>query len=122
MPDRASVARWVEGYVRAWSSNDPDDIGDLFTPEATYRTTPHAEPWRGRGAIVAGWLDRRDEPGQATFEWDLLAIDGETVIITGETDYREPPIRYSNLWVLRLDAEGHCSEFTEWWMQQNLEA
>ena len=21
------------------------------------------------------------------------------------------------LWVVRLDAEGRCTEFTEWWMQ-----
>ena len=28
-----------------------------------------------------------------------------------------PPSTYSNLWVIRLDAEGRCTEFTEWWMQ-----
>ena len=28
-----------------------------------------------------------------------------------------PPHTYSNLWVVRLDAEGRCTEFTEWWMR-----
>ena len=23
----------------------------------------------------------------------------------------------SNLWVIRLDPEGRCAEFAEWWMQ-----
>ena len=31
--------------------------------------------------------------------------------------YLQPPIEYSNLWVIRLDGDGRCSEFTEWWMQ-----
>jgi hypothetical protein len=30
---------------------------------------------------------------------------------------RSPPHTYSNLWVIRLDADGRCAEFTEWWMQ-----
>ena len=36
----------------------------------------------------------------------------------GETVYRNPPRTYTNLWVIRLDAEGRCTEFTEWWMQR----
>jgi hypothetical protein len=31
--------------------------------------------------------------------------------------YRTPPHSYSNLWIIRLDAEGRCTEFTEWWMR-----
>jgi hypothetical protein len=26
---------------------------------------------------------------------------------------------YSNLWVIRLDAEGRARAFTEWWMDQS---
>ena len=24
---------WIAGYIRAWETNDPDDIRSLFTPE-----------------------------------------------------------------------------------------
>ena len=34
------VTTWIEGYVRAWNSNDPDDIGSLFTMDAEYSTAP----------------------------------------------------------------------------------
>lgn len=34
------LTTWVDGYVRAWASNDPDDIGRLFTDDATYYTAP----------------------------------------------------------------------------------
>ena len=56
-------ADWVAGYIAAWESNDPAQIGALFTDDAVYLTSPDAEPRRGRDAIVAGWLEDLDEPG-----------------------------------------------------------
>jgi ketosteroid isomerase-like protein len=106
--------RWVDGYVRAWNSNDPADIGALFTDDARYYTAPFREPWRGREQIVQGWLDRRDEPGDATFEWQPVLATGELAIVQGVTGYADET--YSNLWVIRLDPSGRCHEFTEWWM------
>ncbi len=109
---------WISGYERAWSSNDPEDIGALFTDDARYLTEPFAEPWSGREAIVAGWLEHRDEPGAATFEWQPLLETPELSIVTGTTAYREPPRIYDNLWVIRFAADGRCREFVEWYMQR----
>jgi hypothetical protein len=107
--------------VAAWSSNDPDEIGALFTKDAVYYTEPFAAPWRGRAEIVEQWLARKDEPGQYTFAWQPLVETPELAMITGTAAYREPPIVYSNLWVVRLDADGRCREFTEWWMKHPAE-
>jgi hypothetical protein len=109
------LRKWIDGYVEAWTSNDPDRIGDLFTPDAEYYTAPFSRPWRGRTAIVDGWLERKDEPGEATFEWRPLAVTDEVAIIQGAARYSDRT--YSNLWVIRLDADGRCREFTEWWME-----
>ncbi|MDQ3941358.1 MAG: nuclear transport factor 2 family protein [Actinomycetota bacterium] len=112
------VRSWVEGYVRAWNTNDPDDIAALFSEDARYFTEPHADPWRGRAGIVEGWLEAKDEPGETTFDYDVVAIDGDLAFVKGVTTYRTPPRRYSNLWEVRLDANGRCTEFVEWWMEQ----
>jgi ketosteroid isomerase-like protein len=106
----------MERYIRAWNSNDPDEIGALFTDDALYYTEPFTPPWRGRAEIIERWLARKDKPGQATFEWHPLVVTPEVAIITGTARYKEPPSVYSNLWVLRLDPDGRCREFTEWWM------
>jgi ketosteroid isomerase-like protein len=112
------VGDWIAAYVRAWNSNDPDDIGALFTDDATYRTEPFSEPWRGRAEIVERWLERKDEPGNSEFAWKPLVVAGDLAVVEGTTRYREPADTYSNLWVLQLDADGRCREFTEWWMKQ----
>jgi uncharacterized protein (TIGR02246 family) len=114
--ERADVEAWVERYVRAWSTNDPGEIGALFTDDAVYYTAPHREPWRGRDGIVAGWLDRKDEPGTWDFRWEVQDVAADRAYVRGWTTYHTEEADGPNLWVIRLDAEGRCSEFTEWWM------
>ena len=108
---------WVDAYVRAWNSNDPAAIGALFAPDAAYYTEPHRPPWRGRDEIVRRWLDRKDEPGDTGFRWHPVAVTQDVAVVQGETVYRTTSQTYSNLWIIRFDAEGRCTEFTEWWMQ-----
>ena len=112
-----AVTGWVHGYRRAWESNRPEDIGGLFTEDAAYFTEPWAKPWLGRDEIVTQWLEHRDEPGDTTFEWHPLIVTEDLAIIEGQTVY--PTVRYSNLWVLRLDRYGQARQFTEWWMDQS---
>ncbi|TDE57168.1 nuclear transport factor 2 family protein [Nonomuraea mesophila] len=105
---------WIEGYVRAWNSNDPDDIAALFTENAVYYAEPYSSPWQGRDAIVSEWLARQDKPGEATFEWHPVCVTDEVSVVQGVTTY--PDKTYSNLWVIRFVPDGRCREFTEWWM------
>jgi ketosteroid isomerase-like protein len=117
--DTTDAVRWVEEYVKAWESNDPEVIGALFTSDARYLTAPWRRPWSGREAIVREWLDRRDEPGQWSFTFEPVAVAGDLAIVQGVTTYQDqPPVVYSNLWLIRLDDQGRCTEFTEWWMLQ----
>ena len=106
---------WIAAYRRAWESNEPADIRSLFTADAEYRTAPYSEPWTGHDAIVAGWLEAADEPGDWTFEWAPLVDTEGLSIITGTTVYDDAPT-YSNLWVIRWGDDGRARAFTEWWM------
>ena len=57
---------------------------------------------------------------EAEFRWHLVAVTPDVAFVQGETIYRTPRHTYSNLWVIRLDTEGRCTEFTEWWMRHPL--
>jgi ketosteroid isomerase-like protein len=110
-----AVQQWLDRYLAAWRSNAPDQIGALFAEDATYAFSPVEPPARGRDAIVAAWLGHGDDPG----EWETtvrpLLIDGDQAVIRGDTTYANGD-HYENLWVLRLDDAGQCTEFTEWWV------
>ena len=115
--NEADAASWVDRYVRAWESNDPVAIGDLFAENATYRQRPDDDPWQNRDGIVAGWLGTKDDPGTWTFRSEVLAAAGDLALVRGWTHYADPPADYHNLWVLHFDDEKRCVDFTEWWME-----
>ena len=77
--------------------------------------SPDADPWRGRDAIIAGWLEDLDEPDTWAFDWRLVHEDEGFVVVQGRTEYRADK-DYLNLWIIRLDADGRANEFTEWYM------
>lgn len=109
------TANWIDGYLRAWRSNDPDDIGALFTDDAVYLTAPDAEPRRGRAEIASGWIEDADAPGEWSFDWHVVHETSGIAVVQGRTEY--PAERdYLNLWVIRFAADGRASEFTEWYM------
>ena len=87
MSSLEAVAAWIENYRKAWESNDPRDIGDLFAEDAAYFTEPFAKPWLGRDAIVDNWIKNADEPGSTTFECHPLIITDELAIIEATTTY-----------------------------------
>lgn len=116
--DSSTVTAWVDQYVRAWNSNDPAEIGALFTDDASYFTGPFDAPWVGRDVIVREWLKRQDALGSTTFRYELLATTVETGVVRGWTLYHDPPTEFSNIWLVRLDPDGRCREFTEWWVDR----
>ena len=119
MTDRGTAAEWLRRYRVAWESNDEADIRALFTDDAVYNYHPfEPEPAAGIEAIVASWLENRDEPGDTEFEGRVLAVDGEVAIVQCVTSYvrANPPTTYDNLWVIRLRDDGRASEFTEWYI------
>jgi hypothetical protein len=42
-------------------------------------------------------------------------LDGDRAVARGDSRYADGKV-YLNLWVLRFDDEGRCSEFVEWYM------
>ena len=83
---RDDVQIWLDRYIAAWSSYDETAIGDLFAEDAEYRYHPWADPVVGRAAIVADWLEDKDEPGSWAAHYDVWSFDGERA----DADRRDP--------------------------------
>jgi len=129
--DHQTAQDWLDRYVEAWLSYDRSDIAALFSEDASYRYHPYDEPIVGRDDVVASWLGEsdseeastRDAPGTYEATYAPVAVDGDTVVATGTSRYSEVPggpvIRtYENCFVMRFDSEGHCREFTEYYIKR----
>lgn len=123
----ADVQRWLDRYVEAWRTYDPAAIGELFSEDAEYRYHPWDSGEQvvvGREAIVASWLDERDEPGSWTATYRPWLVAGDAAVAVGVSRYlgadraaieRE----YHNVFLCRFDTDGRCREFTEHFMRRD---
>jgi hypothetical protein len=121
-PQAPPIHAWMAGYVRAWRSNDPADIGPLFAEDATYRMSPFAAAVRGRDAIIADWIERGDVPDTWRFEFEVVCADDSLGVVSTRIDYFVEKKEYRTVWVIRFDTEGRATAFTEWWMERSSEA
>ena len=117
---RDDLAAWLQRYVEAWRTYDPDQIGALFSADAEYRYRPTDEPVVGREAIVADWLADRDEPGTWEAHYEPWAIDGDRAVATGATRYRDDggDRGFHNVFLLEFDADVRCRSFTEIFIEE----
>jgi hypothetical protein len=65
----------------------------------------------------------RDAPGTYAAQYGPVAVDGDVVVGTGTSSYRDRPdgaiVRvYHNCYVMRCDADGRCREFTEYYIRR----
>ena len=120
--DRDRFAGWLERYVTAWRTYDPEAIGELFSVDATYRYHPEDVPLQGRAAIVADWLESPDAPGSWRCHYAPYTVDGDRAVMRGWTEYvaadgTTVERRYYNVWLCAFDAEGRCADLTEYYME-----
>jgi ketosteroid isomerase-like protein len=118
-----SLQTWLDQYVEAWRSYDASKIGDLFSVDALYFYRPfdQQDPVRGREAIVANWLEERDDPHSWEAHYEPLVVEGKIAVAQGRTRYLQTDgtvqREFANLFVLQFDDVGRCESFTEWFME-----
>ena len=130
--DRTAVQEWLNRYVEAWKTYDPDRIGSLFADNVTYRFHPYDpedEVVRGRDALVRDWIEpdgdasTRDAPNTYDGHYEPYAVDGDRAVAVGTSSYWTDATRskleriYYNVFLLRFGDDGRCVEFTEYYMK-----
>ena len=129
--DRDAVNGWLDDYIAAWKTYDPERIGALFSEDVEYRYHPADDPVVGREAVVEAWLGKSDNPGATgrdeegiyDAEYRAVAVDGDIGVAVGVSSYTEGadgPVAevYDNCFVMRFDSEKRCREFTEYFAKR----
>ena len=129
--DRDSAQRWLDAYVEAWRTYDPDQVRTLFSDDVVYRYHPYDEAVVGADAVVESWLGEsdadgastRDAPGTHDANFEPVAVDGDTVFALGWAKYFKGPGGpvdrvYDNCFVMTFDDASRCREFTEFYTRR----
>lgn len=99
-----------------------EDVEALFSDDARYRYHAYDEPIVGRTAIADSWLDDLDTPGSFDASYECFAVDGDAAVAIRASTYFNASGKvdrvYDNVFGLRFDAGGRCSDFTEWYTKR----
>ena len=130
--DRSALQEWLDHYVEAWKSYEPDQIRSLFAENVTYRFHPYDpedEVVRGRDALVRDWIEpdgdasTRDAPDTYDGHYEPYAVDGDRAVAVGTSSYWTDATRskleriYYNVFLLRFGDDGRCFDFSEYYMK-----
>ena len=122
MIDETRIRDWLAAYRRAWSTDDPAEVAGLFTADVRYFTAPYRPPLEGVPAVQDYWLGEKEGEIPWSFEYQVLAQEGDLYVVRAVTTYpegtseAEGPEAFHNLWLVRLDEDGRASEFVEYFM------
>jgi hypothetical protein len=115
------VRWWLDGYISAWSSYQPDEIAALFTEDVRYEPEPY-QTLTGRDAVVQDWLRDQDPLRSWDAFYEPIAIDGWLAVATGVSRYYgadgEPDAVFHNVFLLEFDPDGRCRHYREWYMRE----
>jgi ketosteroid isomerase-like protein len=117
----SAAERFVEAYLRAWRTNDPDDVRAAFAPGCTYEAYPHdPDPAIGIAAILALWQEAADPPDVWDFAWTIEIETPESALVRAVTTYHSGPKEgvFDNLWIVHLTDDGRATSFHDFWVQR----
>jgi uncharacterized protein (TIGR02246 family) len=117
--DPGVLDSWLGAYKRAWEDRDPEAAADLFTADAAYHETPFDEPLRGREGILDYWSAVPRTQEGIEFSYEVLATTEAGGVAHWRAEFTSLPSRSAvdldGILLVKLDADGKCTEFREWW-------
>ena len=112
------LADWIERYRRAWEERDPEAAAALFTPDASYRSSPFREPPHlGHEGVVVYWAEATSTQEEVVVEMGEPLVDGNHAAVEWWTRMRNggEEITLVGCLLLRFAPDGRCEDLREYW-------
>jgi SnoaL-like domain len=110
--------QWIERYRQAWERADEDEIADLFTPDARYRSSVFREPFVGTQAIREYWRRGAGSQHEVVVRMGRPIATKARVAVewwTTMVDPDEGAITLPGCLLLRFAPDGRCRDLWEYW-------
>jgi SnoaL-like domain len=111
------LSEWIDGYARAWETADEDLIASLFTEDASYRSSPFRDPFRGHNEIRAYWRRGAGSQRETRVWMGRPFVDGQRVAVEWWTTMIDDgdEVTLPGCLLLHFESDGRCSDLREYW-------
>jgi hypothetical protein len=112
---------WIDRYRRAWETADDGEAVELFTADASYRSSVFREPYIGSDAIRQYWQRGVGTQREVAVRMGRPVITGDRVAAerwTTMIDPDEGEITLPGCLLLRFAPDGRCQDLWEYWQVQ----
>jgi ketosteroid isomerase-like protein len=119
--DDSWAREWIEDYAAAWLEADAGALGELFTEDAVYRSSPLRAPTVGREAIRAYWSEACSTQEDLQLRFGEPLVHGNRVAVEWWATMRDSgkDITLPGALILHFSAGGRCEELREYWHVQD---
>ena len=104
------VRDWAYRYARAWETRDAEAAAALFTEDATYRSSPFEEPYRGRDGVRRYWSEVTSTQENVEVAIGRMLVDGNQALVEWWTQMENggTPVTLPGSFLLDFDYSGLC--------------
>lgn len=119
---RVTCEEWCERYRRAWETGDAEEVADLFTPDASYRSSVFREPHVGRDAIRQYWRRAAGSQREVSVTMGRPVVTAGRVAVEWWTTMIDPvdgEVTLPGCLLLRFGPDGRCQDLWEYWQTKS---
>lgn len=115
------VHTWITTYHKAWEQADEELVVSLFTRDATYRTGPFREPYRGHDEIRAYWRRAVGSQREIRVRMGTPIVEGNRVAVEWWTTALDDdqPATICGCLLLHFGSDGRCRDLREYWNRED---
>jgi ketosteroid isomerase-like protein len=108
----------LAAFKRGWEERMPDEIVDLFAPDAEYHAEPSGPALLGANSIRELWNEICASQANVEFDAERIWVSGETVLVSWHAAYTRrvtgERVRLNGFMTLELTADGSVRRFRQW--------
>lgn len=116
MTDHSSISpaqKWLDEMQLIWIEKRPNDIGALLSNAFEYHETPFTPPLTSKKEVINAWQEILSQNIEFV-HINVLHEDNRTATATWDFKMHDAPLHRGS-YFLRLDDQGKCIEFRQWW-------
>lgn len=115
---REDIVKWMEQFKTGWVEKRKDTVLQLFEKTEKYYERPF-KPGTTMEEIETYWHDI-DELSDITLDYDIVAIDGNTVCVHWDNKYSYNGENYhlDGIYTIIFNDNKECVEFHQWWFME----